>query len=100
MYDDNSKVKTGMLAEPTAEVVCTIVDMDEKLRECALGCMTGDLAAAHARFAACGVCEGIQRLWTQPGLPMKQSRCGTMTHDYKRNGTATLFAASDAFRGM
>jgi len=30
---------------------------------------------------------------TQPGLPMKQGRCGTMTHDYKRNGTATLFAA-------
>jgi transposase len=28
---------------------------------------------------------------TQPGLPMKKGRCGTMTHDYKRNGTATLF---------
>ena len=26
----------------------------------------------------------------QPGLPMKKGRCGTMTHDYKRNGTATL----------
>jgi transposase len=31
---------------------------------------------------------------TQPGLPMKKGRCGTMTHDYKRNGTATLFAPS------
>jgi len=30
---------------------------------------------------------------TQPGLPMKKGRCGTMTHDYKRNGTTTLFAA-------
>jgi transposase len=30
---------------------------------------------------------------TQPGLPLKRGRCGTMTHDYKRNGTATLFAA-------
>jgi transposase len=30
---------------------------------------------------------------TQPGLPMKQGRAGTMTHDYKRNGTTTLFAA-------
>ena len=30
---------------------------------------------------------------TQPGLPLKKGRCGTMTHDYKRNGTATLFAA-------
>lgn len=30
---------------------------------------------------------------SQPGLPMKPGRCGTMTHDYKRNGTTTLFAA-------
>src|SRR5437763_3446011 len=30
---------------------------------------------------------------TQPGLPIKKGRCGTMTHDYKRNRTATLFAA-------
>jgi hypothetical protein len=30
---------------------------------------------------------------TQPGLPLKLGRCGTMTHDYKRNGVTTLFAA-------
>jgi len=36
---------------------------------------------------------------TQPGLPIKKGRCGTMTHDYKRNGTATLFAAMDVFDG-
>jgi len=30
---------------------------------------------------------------TQPGLPWKKGRCGAMTHDYKRNGTTTLFAA-------
>src|SRR6266700_6833433 len=30
---------------------------------------------------------------TQPGLPLKKGRCGTMTHDYKRNATTTLFAA-------
>lgn len=30
---------------------------------------------------------------TQPGLPLKNGRCGTFTHDYKRNGTTTLFAA-------
>jgi transposase len=36
---------------------------------------------------------------TQPGLPMKPGRCGTMTHDYKRNGTATLFAALELVRG-
>jgi transposase len=37
---------------------------------------------------------------TQPGLPMKKGRCGTMTHDYKRNGTATLFAALEALEGQ
>jgi len=36
---------------------------------------------------------------TQPGLPIKKGRCGTMTHDYKRNGTTTLFAALDAAEG-
>ena len=36
---------------------------------------------------------------TQPGLPMKKGRCGTMTHDYKRNGTATLFAALNTLDG-
>jgi len=36
---------------------------------------------------------------TQPGLPIKKGRCGTMTHDYKRNGTATLFAAMDTLDG-
>jgi hypothetical protein len=33
---------------------------------------------------------------TQPGLPLKKGRCGTMTHDYKRHGTTTLFAALDS----
>jgi transposase len=36
---------------------------------------------------------------TQPGLPIKKGRCGTMTHDYKRNGTTTLFAALDVLSG-
>src|SRR6516225_3028540 len=36
---------------------------------------------------------------TQPGLPMKNGRCGTMTHDYKRHGTTTLFAALDVLEG-
>lgn len=36
---------------------------------------------------------------TQPGLPMKKGRCGTMTHDYKRNGTTTLFAALSMLDG-
>ena len=36
---------------------------------------------------------------TQPGLPMKKGRCGTMTHDYKRNGTTALFAALNVLDG-
>ena len=36
---------------------------------------------------------------TQPGLPLKKGRCGTMTHDYKRHGTTTLFAALDVLQG-
>jgi len=36
---------------------------------------------------------------TQPGLPMKLGRAGTMTHDYKRNGTTTLFAALNTLDG-
>lgn len=36
---------------------------------------------------------------TQPGLPMKKGRCGTMTHDYKRHGTTSLFAALNVLEG-
>ena len=36
---------------------------------------------------------------TQPSLPIKPGRAGTMTHDYKRNGTTTLFAALDVLTG-
>jgi transposase len=36
---------------------------------------------------------------TQPGLPIKRGRCGTMTHDYKRYGTTTLFAAMEILEG-
>jgi transposase len=36
---------------------------------------------------------------TQPSLPMKKGRCGTLTHEYKRNGTTTLFAALNVLAG-
>jgi transposase/transposase-like protein len=36
---------------------------------------------------------------SQPGLPIKKGRCGTMTHDYKRYGTTTLFAALNVLEG-
>ena len=49
---------------------------------------------AHAVVLSIDEKSQIQALdRTQPGLPMKQGRCGTMTHDYIRNGTTTLFAA-------
>ena len=41
--------------------------------------------------------QALQR--TQPSLPMKRGRCGTMTHDYKRHGTTTLFAALNLLDG-
>ena len=41
--------------------------------------------------------QALQR--TQPGLPLKKGRCGAMTHDYKRHGTTTLFAALDVLAG-
>ena len=37
---------------------------------------------------------------TQPGLPLKKGRAATMTHDYKRHGTTTLFAALDVKSGL
>ena len=36
---------------------------------------------------------------TQPGLPWKKGRCGTMTHDYKRHGTTTLFTGMNVADG-
>ncbi|HCA87733.1 MAG TPA: IS630 family transposase [Streptomyces sp.] len=42
-------------------------------------------------------CQALDR--TQPSLPMKPGRAGTMTHDYKRNGTTTLFAALNILTG-
>jgi transposase len=54
----------------------------------------------HAIVLSCDEKSQIQALdRTQPGLPMKKGRCGTMTHDYKRNGTTTLFAALNTLNG-
>jgi transposase len=54
----------------------------------------------HALVLSCDEKSQIQALdRTQPGLPLKRGRAGTMTHDYKRNGTATLFAALNTVDG-
>jgi len=55
----------------------------------------------HALVLCCDEKSQIQALdRTQPGLPLKKGRCGTMTHDYKRNGTTSLFAALNVLDGM
>jgi len=55
---------------------------------------------AHAIVLSVDEKSQIQALdRTQPGLPLKRGRAGSMTHDYKRNGTTTLFAALDVLDG-
>jgi len=54
----------------------------------------------HALVFSCDEKSQIQALdRTQPGLPLKKGRAGTMTHDYKRHGTTTLFAALNTLDG-
>jgi transposase len=54
----------------------------------------------HALILSVDEKSGIQALdRSQPGLPLKKGRCGTMTHDYKRHGTTTLFAALNVLEG-
>jgi transposase len=57
-------------------------------------------APKHAVVVSIDEKSQIQALdRTQPGLPLKPGKCGTMTHDYKRNGTTTLFAALNLLDG-
>ncbi len=54
----------------------------------------------HAVVFSCDEKSQIQALdRTQPGLPLKKGRCETLTHDYKRNGTTSLFAALETLTG-
>jgi transposase len=55
----------------------------------------------HALVLCCDEKSQVQALdRTQPGLPLKKGRAATMTHDYKRHGTATLFAALNVLDGQ
>ncbi|MDP2788225.1 MAG: IS630 family transposase [Pseudomonadota bacterium] len=55
----------------------------------------------HALVLCCDEKSQVQALdRTQPGLPIKKGRAATMTHDYKRNGTTTLFAALNVLDGQ
>lgn len=54
----------------------------------------------HALVLCCDEKSQVQALdRTQPGLPLKKGRAATMTHDYKRHGTTTLFAAMNTLDG-
>src|SRR2546427_4123555 len=71
------------LAAKLHEIVCLYVDPPD-----------------HAVVLSVDEKSQIQALdRTQPGLPMKKGRAGTMTHDYKRHGVTTLFAALDVLEG-
>ncbi len=55
----------------------------------------------HALVLCCDEKSQVQALdRTQPGLPLKKGRAATMTHDYKRHGTTTLFAALNVLDGQ
>ena len=76
----------------------------QRSRSSSTSCATssGSMSIRRPTPSSCRVDEKsqIQALdRTQPGLPMKKGRAGTMTHDYKRHGTTTLFAALNVLDG-
>ena len=79
-FADKLKQVVGLYVDPPAHAVVLSLDEKSQIQSLPL-----------ARTGA------LDR--TQPGLPMKKGRCATMTHDYKRNGTTTLFAALDILEG-
>lgn len=75
----------GLYVSPPAHAV--VLSVDEKSQIQALDPLPGRCLPANAERG------------TQPGLPLKRGRGATMTHDYKRNGTTTLFAALNVLTG-
>jgi len=80
----------GLYVDPPAHAV--VLSIDEKSQIQALD-RTHPPPATPPSFAQRGPWQA------PPGLPMKKGRAGTMTHDYKRHGTTTLFAALDVLDG-
>ena len=69
-------------------------------RSCATWWGSMSIRTAHALVLSSDEKSQIQVLdRSQPGLPLKKGRAGTMTHDYKRNRTTTVFAALDVLEG-
>ena len=77
--------------------VSTDPRFEEKLRDVVGLCLNPPDNAAVFSFDEKSSIQALDR--TQPGLPMKKGRCGTMTHDYKRNGTTSLFVALNVASG-
>ena len=71
---------------------------EEKLRDVVDLCLNPPEGSVVLCVDEKGQIQALNR--TQPSLPMKPGRAGTMTHDYKRNGTTTLFAALNILTGM
>ena len=70
---------------------------EEKLRDVVGLCLDPPENAAVFSFDEKSSIQALDR--TQPGLPMKKGRCGTATHDYKRHGATSLFAALNLASG-
>jgi len=77
--------------------VSTDPRFEEKLRDVAGLYLDPPDNAAIFSFDEKSPVQALDR--TQPGLPLKKGRLGTMTHDYKRNGTTSLFIAMDMASG-
>ena len=88
-----SSVRTGYATSsspptPSSSLSCAISSVSTSIRPPMPSC---------CRWTRKSQIQALDR--TQPGLPLKKGRCGTITHDYKRNGTTTLFAALDVLEG-
>jgi transposase len=81
----------GLYVDPPAHAI--VLSVDEKSQIPALD-RTQPGLPIKTRLA-----DQDQACRSRPGLPIKKGRAGTMTHDYKRNGTTTLFAALDVLEG-
>lgn len=86
-----------MLSDPSHEFQSVVQQLSAKLRDI-VGLYVDP--PAHAIVLSVDEKSQIQALdRTQPGLPIKKGRAGTMSHDYKRHGTTTLFAALNVLDG-
>ena len=85
---------------PTASSTSSCPLILTSLKSCATWWVSTSIPRSGAVVFAFDEKSQIQALdRTQPGLPLKKGRAGTMTHDYKRHGTTTLFAALDVATG-